>query len=107
MGRTRFCRVKHRPSFSKCTTPPYTVSSSMLVSHVNDSGRLHSNATSLVDVTSLVTHMSNYDPIQLAFLDETLKDERTPDRQFGRARKGTRAQKRGPFVRRRCVTIEA
>jgi hypothetical protein len=51
--------------------------------------------------------MSNYDPIQLAFLDETLKDEGTPDRQFGRARKGTRAQKRGPFVRRRCVTIEA
>jgi hypothetical protein len=54
-----------------------------------------------------IGRMANYDPTQLAFLDETSKDERTPDRWFGRARKGTRAQKRGPFVRGRRVSIEA
>jgi hypothetical protein len=54
-----------------------------------------------------IGRMANYDPTQLAFLDETSKDERTPDRRFGRARKGTRAQKRGPFVRGRRVSIEA
>jgi transposase len=51
--------------------------------------------------------VSNYDPIQLAFLDETSKDERTPTRRYGRARKGKRAEKKEPFKRGRRVSIEA
>jgi transposase len=57
--------------------------------------------------SDFIGRVSNYDAIQLAILDETSKDERTPSRRFGRAKKGKRAQKKEPFKRGRRVSLEA
>jgi len=46
-----------------------------------------------------IRHMAQYSPEQLGFLDEVSKDERTSARSRGRSRKGTRAVKKGVFVR--------
>lgn len=57
--------------------------------------------------SDFIGHVSNYDAIQLAILDKTSKDERTPSRRFGRAKKGKRTQKKEPFKRGRQVSLEA
>ena len=51
-----------------------------------------------------VQWMSQYSPEEIGFIDETSKDERTTFRRNGRARKGTRAQRRGVFVRGRRLS---
>jgi hypothetical protein len=51
--------------------------------------------------------MSQFMPQQLSFLDETSKDERTPIRGFGRAKKGRRATKKGVFKHGRWMSTEA
>jgi len=48
--------------------------------------------------------IAQYDAEQLVFLDETSKDERTATRRRGRSKKGSRAQRRGVFVRGRRLT---
>jgi len=53
-----------------------------------------------------VRHMARYSPEQLGFLDEVSKDERTLARSRGRSRKGTRAVKKGVFVRGRRFSAE-
>ena len=50
--------------------------------------------------------MAPYDPEQLGFLDEMLKDERTTGRCRGRLRKGTHAVQKGVFVRGRRFSAE-
>jgi len=47
---------------------------------------------------AFVARMVQYAPIQLGFLDETSKDERTLSRGFGRSKKGRRAVKKQVFV---------
>jgi transposase len=54
-----------------------------------------------------VGRMAQYTPEQLGFLDEVSKDERTIGHQYGRSRKGTRAEKKQVFVRGRRVSTEA
>jgi len=54
-----------------------------------------------------IARISQYAPEELGFLDELSKDERTLARRFGRAKKGKRARKRGPFVRGRRTSTEA
>ena len=51
-------------------------------------------------------HMARYSPEQLGFMDEVSKDERTSTRLQGRSRKGTRAVKKGVFVRGRRFSAE-
>jgi len=51
-------------------------------------------------------HMARYSPEQLGFLDEVSKDERTLARLRGCSRKGTRAVKKGVFVRGRRFSAE-
>jgi len=46
-------------------------------------------------------HIAQYSPEQMGFLDEVSKDERTSARSRGRSKKGTRAIKKGVFVRGR------
>ena len=46
-------------------------------------------------------------PEEISFIDETSKDEQTNSRRYARSRKGRRAQKDLPFVRRRRVSTEA
>lgn len=53
-----------------------------------------------------IRHMAQYSPEQLGFLDEISKDERTSSRSRGRSRKGTRAVKKGVFVRGRRFSAE-
>ncbi len=53
-----------------------------------------------------IGRMAQYSPEQLGFLDEVSKDERTAFRAQGRSRKGTRAVKRGFFVRGRRFSAE-
>ena len=50
--------------------------------------------------------MAHYSPEQLGFLDEVSKDERTVARSRGQSRKGTRAVKKGVFVRGRRFSAE-
>lgn len=50
--------------------------------------------------------MAEYQPHQLGFLDETSKNEKTPARKRGRARKGKRAEMRHVFVQGRCLSAE-
>jgi len=47
---------------------------------------------------NFVGRMAQYTPEQLGFLDEVSKDERTPGKQYGRSKKGRRAQKKQVFV---------
>jgi hypothetical protein len=54
-----------------------------------------------------IGRMAQYDPEKLGFLDETLKDERTPIRRYGQSKKGTRVRKKGVFVRGRRLSTEA
>ena len=54
-----------------------------------------------------MAQMAQYAPVQLGFLDETLKDERTLSRGFGRSKKGRRAVKKQVFVRGMRVSTEA
>jgi transposase len=56
---------------------------------------------------AFVAQMAQYAPVQLGFLDETSKDERTLSRGFGRAKKGRRAVKKQVFVRGMRVSTEA
>jgi len=56
---------------------------------------------------AFITHMAQYKPHQLGFIDETSKDERTVGRRYGRSHKGHRAQKKQVFVRGRRLTLEA
>ncbi|TFY78726.1 hypothetical protein EWM64_g5286 [Hericium alpestre] len=52
-----------------------------------------------------ILRMAHYEPEELAFLDETSKDERTCARHYGQGRKGKRAEKKQVFVRgRRTLT---
>jgi hypothetical protein len=51
--------------------------------------------------------MAKYEPGEVGFLDETSKDERTPTRAFGRAKKGRRATRKAKFVRGRHLLTEA
>ena len=51
--------------------------------------------------------MARYSPEELAFIDETSKDERTVSRRYGRSRRGSRAVKKAPFVRGRRTSTEA
>lgn len=53
-----------------------------------------------------IQRMAQYSPEQLGFLDEVSKDERTSCRRRGRSRKGTRAVKKGVFVRGRRFSAE-
>ena len=46
-----------------------------------------------------VYHIAEYNQEQLGFIDETSKDEKTPGRRRGRAKKGRRAKRRQVFVR--------
>ena len=51
-----------------------------------------------------IRHIAQYSAEQLGFIDEVSKDERTSARSCGRSRKGTRATKKGVFVRGRRFT---
>ena len=53
-----------------------------------------------------IRHMGQYEAEQLGFLDEMSKDERTSARRYGRAHKGSRAIKKGVFVRGRRFSAE-
>jgi transposase len=53
-----------------------------------------------------IRHMAQYSPEQLGFLDEVSKDERTSSRLLGRSMKGTRAVKKGVFIRGRRFSAE-
>jgi transposase len=53
-----------------------------------------------------IQRMAQYTPEQLGFLDEVSKDERTSCRRRGRSTKGTRAMKKGVFVRGRRFSAE-
>jgi len=53
-----------------------------------------------------IRRMAEYLPEQIGFLDEVSKDERTSSRRRGRSRKGTRAVKKGVFVRGRRFSAE-
>jgi hypothetical protein len=53
-----------------------------------------------------IARMAQYSPEQLGFLDEVSKDERTAFRARGRSRKGTRAVRKGVFVRGRRFSAE-
>lgn len=53
-----------------------------------------------------IRRMAQYEPEQLGFLDEYSKDERTSSRRRGRSRKGTRAVKKGVFIRGRRFSVE-
>lgn len=53
-----------------------------------------------------IRHMAQYSPEQLGFLDEVSKDERTATRARGRSNKGSRAVKKGVFVRGRRFSAE-
>jgi transposase len=46
-----------------------------------------------------VYHIAQYTDEQLGFIDETSKDEKTPGRRRGRAKRGRRAQRRQVFIR--------
>lgn len=50
--------------------------------------------------------MAEYKPDQLGFLDETSKNEKTPARRRGRARKGKRAEMKQVFVQGRRLSAE-
>jgi hypothetical protein len=54
-----------------------------------------------------VIEMAQYMQEQIGFLDETLKNRRTPSRGFGRSKKGKWAQKKQVFLRGQCVLTEA
>ena len=54
-----------------------------------------------------IRHMAEYEPEELCFLDETLKDERTPTRMFGWAKKGRRAKCKAKFICGRHLSTEA
>jgi transposase len=49
--------------------------------------------------SAFVYRMGQYTPDQMGFPDETSKDEKTPGRRRGRAKKGKRAKRRQVFVR--------
>lgn len=51
-----------------------------------------------------IRHMAQYTQDQIAFIDETSKDERTFTRRWGRAKKGRRGRIQGKFVRGRRVS---
>lgn len=51
-----------------------------------------------------LARVGQYSPDQLGFIDETSKDDRTPGRRNGRAKKGCRAQKKQRFVRGKRLT---
>ena len=53
-----------------------------------------------------IRRMAQYEPEQLGFLDEYSKDERTSSWRHGRLWKGTRAVKKGVFVRGRRFSVE-
>jgi transposase len=53
-----------------------------------------------------IGRMAQYTSEQLGFLDEVSKDERTAFRTQGRSRKGTRASRKGVFVRGRRFSAE-
>ncbi|KAG1803431.1 hypothetical protein EV424DRAFT_1330924, partial [Suillus variegatus] len=53
-----------------------------------------------------ITHMAQYDPQELGFIDKTSKDERTPGRPYGRSQTGTRAQKKQVFVHGRWTPVK-
>lgn len=46
-----------------------------------------------------IAHISQYEPQEIRFLDETSKNEKTPSRAYGRSKKGRRAVMRQRFVR--------
>ena len=54
-----------------------------------------------------IDHISQYRPEELAFIDETSKNEKTPSRTYGRSKRGRRAQMRQQFVRGTCLTATA
>ena len=54
-----------------------------------------------------IGNISQYEAEELGFLDEFSKDERTPTRAYGRAKKGRRAVKKARFVRGRRLSTEA
>jgi len=54
-----------------------------------------------------IGRMAKYEPEELCFLDETSKDERTPARMFGQAKKGQRAKRKAKFVHGRRLSTEA
>jgi hypothetical protein len=51
-----------------------------------------------------IYHVAEYTQEQLGFLDETSKDEKTPGRRRGRAKRGRRAERRQVFIRGRRLT---
>jgi hypothetical protein len=51
--------------------------------------------------------MACYSPEELGFIDETLKDECTVGRRYGRSKKGTRCAKKQLFVQGQCTSTEA
>ncbi|KAJ3542004.1 hypothetical protein NMY22_g3671 [Coprinellus aureogranulatus] len=53
-----------------------------------------------------VRRMAAYSPEQLGFLDEVSKDERTGSRRYGRSMAGTRAIRKGVFIRGRRFSAE-
>jgi transposase len=48
---------------------------------------------------TFIHHISQYQPEELGFIDETSKNEKTPSRAYGRSKRGHRAQMRQRFVR--------
>lgn len=53
-----------------------------------------------------IREISQYRPEQLGFLDEVSKDERTTQRNYGRSRRGRRAEELAAFIRGRRLTAE-
>jgi hypothetical protein len=47
---------------------------------------------------AFIAHMAQYLPEELGFLDEVSKDERSVGRQYGRSKKGRRAETKQVFV---------
>ncbi len=56
---------------------------------------------------TFIDHISQYRPEELAFVDETSKNEKTPARAYGRSKRGHRARMRQRFVRGTRLTATA
>lgn len=56
---------------------------------------------------TFIARMAQYDALELAFIDEVLKDERTLGQHHGCLSKGKWAYKKQPFVHGRCISLKA
>jgi hypothetical protein len=56
---------------------------------------------------NFIARMAQYSPEEIGFIDETSKDDWTPQWRYGRSKAGTRAEKKQPFVRGQRTSTEA